>query len=328
MKKIVTFGETMVQYNAKYTGPLNKAKEHYEDCAGAESNFLMNLATFGINNSKCIWISRLGNDKAGQYIFDTLSNNIKVIAKTYPNEKTGLSYLNHFPDGSHLKTYYRSGSAASKIKFTDIKPHLTNIEFLHVTGITPALSSTALTTTLNTLEYCKDNSIPICLDINYREQLWDANTARNVLNKMIPLSTVLKIGFDEANTIWGQEKTPLDHFPYFNELHDGLTIITNDSQGSLISDGSETIHMPGFQVKVIDPVGAGDAFLAGFIGELYRHTSIKEIFTVSHAKKSQILKKCLIVGNVCGALTCTQHGDTQAMPNMMKIKQFIQKNRI
>ena len=145
---------------------------------------------------------------------------------------------------------------------------------------------------------------------------------------MIPLSTVLKIGFDEANTIWGQEKTPLDHFPYFNDLHDGLTIITNDSQGSLISDGSETIHMPGFQVKVIDPVGAGDAFLAGFIGELYRHTSIKEIFTVSHAKKSQILKKCLIVGNVCGALTCTQHGDTQAMPNITKIKQFIQMNRI
>ena len=38
-------------------------------------------------------------------------------------------------------------------------------------------------------------------------------------------------------------------------------------------------------------------------------------------KKSQILKKCLIVGNVCGALTCTQHGDTQAMPNITKIKQ-------
>ena len=46
MKKIVTFGETMVQYNAKYKGPLDKKNQHYEDCAGAESNFLVNLMKF------------------------------------------------------------------------------------------------------------------------------------------------------------------------------------------------------------------------------------------------------------------------------------------
>ena len=323
MKKIVTFGETMVQYNAKYTGSLDKKNQHYEDCAGAESNFLVNLMTFGLDNIKCIWISRLGQDEAGQYISDTLSENINVIAKMYPNQKTGLSYLNHLSDGSHLKTYYRKGSPASKIQFTDIKPHLTEVEFLHVTGITPALSPTALTTTLHTLKYCKTQSIPICLDVNYREQLWDSDTARNVLEKMIPFATILKIGLDEANTIWKTQKTPTDHFTYFNQILNGLIIITNDSNGAFISDGSQIIQMEGFKVEVIDPVGAGDAFLAGFIGQLYRHTTIKKIFTLSKQQKTQLLKECLKIGNICGALTCTQYGDTQAMPNLKEIEKFL-----
>ena len=148
MKKIVTFGETMVQYNAKYTGPLEKKNQHYEDCAGAESNFLVNLMKFGLEDIKCTWISRLGQDQAGQLIADTLSKNIDIVAKMYTNQKTGLSYLNHLSDGSHLKTYYRKGSAASRIQFTDIEPHLTEVEFLHLTGITPALSPRALSTTL------------------------------------------------------------------------------------------------------------------------------------------------------------------------------------
>ena len=326
MKKIVTFGETMVQYNAKYTGPLDKKNQHYEDCAGAESNFLVNLMKFGLEDIKCTWISRLGQDQAGQLIADTLSKNIDIVAKMYTNQKTGLSYLNHLSDGSHLKTYYRKGSAASRIQFTDIEPHLTEVEFLHLTGITPALSPRALSTTLRTLEYCKTQSIPICLDINYREQLWDPITARNVLEKIIPFASILKLGFDEANTIWETQKTPTDHFTYFNQIINGLIIITNDSNGSFISDGSQIIQMEGFKVEVIDPVGAGDAFLAGFIGQLYRHTTIKKFFTLSKEQKTQLLKECLKIGNVCGALTCTQYGDTQAMPNIKEIEKFLKIN--
>ena len=84
--------------------------------------------------------------------------------------------------------------------------------------------------------------------------------------------------------------------------------------------------MEGFKVEVIDPVGAGDAFLAGFIGQLYRHTTIKKIFTLSKEQKTQLLKECLKIGNVCGALTCTQYGDTQAMPNIKEIEKFLKIN--
>ena len=84
--------------------------------------------------------------------------------------------------------------------------------------------------------------------------------------------------------------------------------------------------MEGFKVEVIDPIGAGDAFLAGFIGQLYRHTTIKKIFTLPKQQKTQLLKECLKIGNICGALTCTQYGDTQAMPNLKEIKKFLKIN--
>ena len=68
MVKFVTFGETMVQYNARYVGPYREGGEYLEDCAGAESNVAVDLSKLGIPDVETTWVSRLGDDEAGSLI--------------------------------------------------------------------------------------------------------------------------------------------------------------------------------------------------------------------------------------------------------------------
>ena len=63
MTKVVTFGETMVQYNASYVGPFRDDGDYLEDCAGTESNFAADLTRLGIPGVETVWVSRLGDDR-------------------------------------------------------------------------------------------------------------------------------------------------------------------------------------------------------------------------------------------------------------------------
>ena len=79
-------------------------------------------------------------------------------------------------------------------------------------------------------------------------------------------------------------------------------------------------------VTSIDPVGAGDAFVAGFIGSLLNEEhDIKSVKDISPIARSKILREALKIANICGALTCTKLGDTAAMPTMKDIKEFMTK---
>ena len=124
MVKLVTFGETMVQYNANYVGQYREGGEYLEDCAGAESNVAVDLSRLGLPGVETSWISRLGDDSPGDLILTELTGRIRVFASKYVGQRTGISYLNHYEDGKHVKTYDRKDSAASRLVFEDVSPHL------------------------------------------------------------------------------------------------------------------------------------------------------------------------------------------------------------
>ena len=88
MQKFVTFGETMVQYNAEYTGEFDPNEQYFLDVAGAESNVAINLSKITKNHVEIFWISRLGEDEAGHLIHNTLSKEIKIDAPIYKGEQT------------------------------------------------------------------------------------------------------------------------------------------------------------------------------------------------------------------------------------------------
>ena len=81
MKKFLTFGETMGQYNANFTGVYGAEGSYMLDCAGAESNVAVGLRKLCGSAIEAVWVSRLGDDEAGQFVLDELEGRISVKAK-------------------------------------------------------------------------------------------------------------------------------------------------------------------------------------------------------------------------------------------------------
>lgn len=329
MTKFVTFGETMAQYNARFAGEydaaLPLAPENYLlDCAGAESNVASNLLRLAVPCVQAAWVSRLGDDPAGAFILSELNARpIDVFAPTFAGEKTGISYLNHHADGAPIKTYARKGSAASRLTFADITPHLRSADLLHITGITPALSAACHQTVFAALDCANANAIPVSFDLNYREQLWQPADARPVFERMAAQSALFKLGEDEAEMIWGKGWSADEYARHFQHINGGVVVVTRGANGAIAFDGDSVVAHPGYRVDAIDPVGAGDAFVAGLLAAILERGDLRSFLAAPAADRAATLATALALANVCGALVCTRHGDTAAMPTREEARRFI-----
>ena len=319
--RVVTFGETMVQYNAKYNGPYKDGGKYMLDSAGAESNVAVDLMKILPELETC-WVSRLGYDEAGSFILNELAGRTNIVAKMYIGEATGISYLNHFEDGRHVKSYFRQGSAASRLTFKDIELELRGADLLHVTGITPALSEACFNAVFSALRYSKNQNIPVSFDLNYREQLWSPQSAKSVFDEIIPYASMFKMGHDEAERIWANNWNPEEYARYFHGITGKLVVITQDAKGAIAFDGTNLVESLGYKVPVVDPVGAGDAFTAGMLALILQQGGLNRFFELDAKACKKLLSEAIDVGNICGALICTKRGDTSAMPTMDQIRDF------
>ena len=321
--KFVTFGETLVQHNADYLGPYDSDGSYTRHVAGAESNVAIDLRKLMPDEVRAVWVSRLGADVDGDTIMGELTGRIEVHAPQVAGEKTGIQLLNHLGGGEVIRRYRRAGSAASWLTAGEVLPHLEGADLLHVTGITPALSDTCLETTLAVMAAAQQMGIPVSMDVNYRDALWSPSEARAVCDRMREHATLFKIGHDEAETIWGGDMTASEHARRFVGGVTRLAIVTTGDSGAVAYDGEQIVEHGGFSVEVVDPVGAGDAFVAGALAGIFQRGSMLAFLAIPADERASVLYTSLELGNACGALVCTRHGDTEAMPDMAQVRDFI-----
>ena len=322
MTKFLTFGETLVQHNADYIGPYDPDGPYTRHVAGAESNVALDLRRL-MPDIEAVWVSRLGQDADGDMILDQLRSGITVHAPQFEGEFTGIQLLNHLGGGEALRRYRRAGSAASRLNAAEVLPHLDGSVLLHVTGITPALSDTCRQTIMDVMHAAAERRIPVSMDVNYRDALWSPSEAMTVCDQMRQLATIFKVGHDEAQTIWGLGHSAEDYARFFHDGNTRLTVVTTGDSGAVAYDGEQVITHPGFAVEVIDPVGAGDAFVAGFLAGIFQRCGFAEFSQIDADRRAAILRRALEIANACGALVCTRHGDTEAMPDMGQVEEFV-----
>ncbi len=325
MTKFLTFGETLVQHNADYIGPYDPEGNYTRHVAGAESNVALDLRRL-MPDVEAVWVSRLGQDAAGDMILDQLRGRITVQASQFDEERTGIQLLNHM-GGGVIRRYRRAGSAASRLTAAEVLPHLDGSDLVHVTGITPALSESCRRTVLDVMRAAAERGIPVSMDVNYRDALWTPAEAMAVCDEMRQLATLFKVGHDEAETIWGRGLSAEEYARFFFGGNTRLTVITTGDSGAVAYDGERVVTHPGFAVQMVDPVGAGDAFVAGFLAGIFQRCALPDLFDMNSDARAQALRRALEIGNACGALICTRHGDTEAMPDMRQVNEFVTRSQ-
>ncbi|MGI9149716.1 MAG: sugar kinase [Chloroflexota bacterium] len=297
---VVTLGETMVLLLAEQSGPMREASTFSRHIAGAETNLAIGLSRLGHASG---WISRVGDDEFGRaVVFRVRGEGVDTSHVQYDSEApTGMIVRERREAGPIEQVYYRRGSAASRMQAADLDPaYLCDARFLHLTGITPALSQACHETVFAAAEMARAAGVRVVLDPNYRSKLWEPATARAVMRDLAGRCDLLLPGRDEAELLTG-ESDPERAARQLKKLGPSTVVIKLGAHGALaLTSDDRIIHEPGTPVeRVVDPVGAGDAFGAGFLSGLLRG------FASDAA---------LRLANRCGALAMLTPGDMEALP--------------
>ncbi|MFI9781156.1 sugar kinase [Streptomyces sp. NPDC051956] len=295
----VTLGETMGLLAATDTGYLPHISHMALGIGGAESNVAVALARLG---TPVTWTGRLGADSLGDRVVRELrGEGIDVRATRDADAPTGLMLKERLPGGAVKVWYYRSQGAGARLGPSDIDTTLiAGARLLHITGITPALSDCAAEAVRHAVRTARSNGTLVSLDVNYRSALWSPERARPVLRELLGQADLVFAGDDEAamvldRPIGDSEKLALE----LAALGPTTAVVKLGANGATACVSDTLLRQPSFPVDVIDPVGAGDAFVGAYLAE---HLAGEDP------------KACLATAALAGALLCTVRGDWEGMP--------------
>ena len=265
MPDVVTLGETMVLFAPREAGPLRYVSDYRLKFGGAETNFAIALVRLGVSAG---WISRLGDDELGRYVAHNLrGEGVDVSRVTFdPGGPTGLYVKELNAVGDSTVYYYRRGSAASRLGPEDVDPeYVRSARWLHVTGITPALSESCRAAVEHAVGLARAGGRPVSFDPNLRLKLWSVERAREVLLPIARRCTVLLGGAEELGLLL-EVARPDAAADWALEQGLELVAVKLGSQGALVATPRERRVVPAYAVpRVVDAIGAGDGFDAGLV---------------------------------------------------------------
>lgn len=321
----VCVGETMAVLVAGRPGPLEDSELFHRGVGGAESNVACGLAALGVSTS---WISRVGADGFGRLVLGQLAERgVDTSAVTVdPHRPTGL-YVKEIggasgsphdlgPENSRLH-YYRSESAASALGPESLETPaaaaaLAGARLVHLSGITAALGyrggrEGGKRLVEAVLRHRRPGQL-VSFDLNWRPGLWHRHEGpgtgpqpAEILAGLADQADVVLLGADEAGHVFGTD----DPERLRALLPNPRVLVVKDSGHRVTafdgeSGGDAVVVEPALNVEVIEPIGAGDAFAAGYLAGLLRGYD---------------QRRRLRLGHVCAASALMVHGDHGTPPS-------------
>jgi 2-dehydro-3-deoxygluconokinase len=296
---LVTLGETMALLWPSDVGPLRHAPGLRLGVAGAESNVAIGAVRLGV---PATWLGRVGDDEFGRLVTMTLrGQGVRTTAVVDPDARTGLMVKERRTARATRVLYYRSGSAGSRLRPDDLDASaIEEAGVLHVTGITTALSDSARQAVLAAVEVARAAGVRVSVDLNYRSALWSAGEAGPVLRDLVRRADVVLATEDEARlVVEGADAGAL--VTALVALGPDQVLLKQGSQGSLSAVDGAMHRLAARAVDVVDPVGAGDAFAAGYLSGLCQGLPAEER---------------LALATKAGAFAVTVPGDWEGLPSL------------
>ncbi|MFJ8886405.1 sugar kinase [Streptomyces sp. NPDC102402] len=278
---VACVGETMAALVPDPAAPLEEAAALGVRIAGAESNVAVYLADHGV---PARWVSALGDDPFGRRIRgEVAAAGVDVSGvRTDPDRPTGLLVKDPGPDGTRVH-YYRRGSAASALTADVLEEDAVRTAGLvHLSGVTPALSPGCRELVAALLDPpSAERPRPVSFDVNHRPALWPDGTAPAVLLDFARRADITFVGLDEAQALWGEG---LEDAEAVRALlpEPGVLVVKDGGTDATAFDGTGVHRVPARRVEVVEPVGAGDAFAAGFLAGLLRGESTVRALRLGH----------------------------------------------
>jgi 2-dehydro-3-deoxygluconokinase len=252
VSRVLTAGETMALLDPQREGELELGDRLTLRFAGAESNFAVALARLGV---PVAWVSRLGADRLGTLIRDTLAGEGVDVrwVRCDRSAPTGVFYKWRVGGRTSVE-YVRRGSAASRMQPADVPDEaLAGVELVHLTGITLALGEGPRALVLDLARRARAAGAVVLFDPNFRPALWESpSAAAAAMEPVLEHVDWYLCGQEEGEALLGRDLMTRN-------------AVVRTSEGSLVVVAGEVTRVaPARAETVVDEVGAGDAFAAGF----------------------------------------------------------------
>ena len=293
MYDLVTLGEVLLRLSVPSPGRFETTRQLDVQVGGAEANVAAACARLGLRTA---WISALPDNEWGERVRRELRSHSvdcdHVIS--LPGARLGVYFLEYgvAPRPIHV-LYDRRDSAFARLTpdMVDWEP-VRRARLVHVSGVTPALGDNGRALVRRLLEEAR----VVSFDVNYRAALWSPDEARTFVESVLPHVRYFFLGQAEANTVLRQDGPPEATLEMLSRLAPKATITLLQGQDGCIVLDAGRLWRPGvrYSVQVVDPIGAGDAYVAGYLWATLRGRSTQE---------------AVDVGATVGALKCSTWGD-------------------
>ena len=290
--RLLTVGETMVMITPGNGESLATAEDLRLHIGGAESNVATHAAALGLSSA---WVSAVGDDVLGRRVRREVERRgVDVQWVTVdPHAPTGV----YFKDPGNGVLYYRSGSAASCMDAASIASvPLEKAEAVHVSGITPALSPSCAELMDAVFDRVSSSDAILSFDVNHRAPLWKSDPAAPALLALAQRADLVFVGLDEAESLWGcltaAEVRMLLPEPHRLVIKDGAIGATEFERTEFERSGHGEDHVtfvPAIPTQVVEPVGAGDAFAAGYLSALLNGADSAARLRAGHERAHLVL---------------------------------------
>lgn len=316
MPQALCIGELLIDFVSTTTDTtLADCLGFYKAPGGAPANVAVGLAKLGVSSG---FIGKVGDDPFGEFLRKTLDD--AGVDTTYlltaKNVRTTLAFVATRSDGKKDIAFWRHPGADMMLEPEEIDPaYITSAQVFHYGSISLG-KLPSREATMRAIQIARKNGLLMSYDPNLRLSLWDsAEEARRRIWEVMPYAQVVKCAEEEWEFITGTKDFEegaadiLDKGP-------SLVVVTRGADGCYFDNGTARGEVPAFKVDVVDPLGAGDGFVAGMLSQLMKCPTLSGL-------KGNELHDIMTYASACGALTCTKVGVIPALPTREEVEEFL-----
>jgi sugar/nucleoside kinase (ribokinase family)/tagatose-1,6-bisphosphate aldolase non-catalytic subunit AgaZ/GatZ len=309
--QVLAAGEMIVELMRPVAGqPLDVTGEFKGPYAsGAPANFASASARIGKRTG---FIGSTGRDSFGQLLRDRFNRDgiDSTLIASVKGKTTGCAFVSYDKDGGRKFIFHIAGTASDRLPPpAQAIRYAESFRHLHLMGCSLAVSRSMRETCIAMAQTIKKAGGSVSLDPNLRPELLSAEECRDILVPVVRLADIVLPSGGEAGLLLHEPDSDKACLGLL-EMGVKIVVLKLGDRGCRVFSAGETMDVPGFKVKAVDPTGAGDCFDAGFVSGYLDNLPLYEAARLA---------------NAMGALAASRMGPMEGTFSLKEVTAFIKR---
>jgi fructokinase len=314
---VVCLGEALTDLVALSDGlPLNQATDFRKAAGGAPANVAVGLARLG---TRVGFIGKLGGDAFGLSLRETLATEGVDVRGCVadPRARTALAFVGPDGNGGRSFLFYHQGMADTLLEPAEVDYELIgHAQIFHFGSVTLAAEPSRAATT-SAARIARERGCTVSFDPNVRLELWDSPVlAKDAIVDALGLVDLVKVSSDELTFLTGTSD-PAEACRSLRGHGPALALVTLGGDGVYYQSTTSAGQVEGISVVAVDSLGAGDAFMAGFLACLAAWPDLTKV------RDDEAMARALRFANAVGAITTMRYGAMSALPTRAQVEELL-----